>query len=205
MMEDATDEIGLSGPAVDLNKVPSLNHRRSVTFMNQFFMNTANFLNNFSAVSEEQLAKQSAEIQKLEISLNILEAKLASIPGLDKIAPSTDNTTPASKQEDEVSQSEPSTSDASLPVEVTSPPEETAPVKNVITVRQDPRYAKYLKMVMVGVPKAAIENKMRNDGLDSSLLDTPDAPVPDAVPPQDSDESDNESQSLSSGDDDFSD
>ncbi|CAK8696900.1 unnamed protein product [Clavelina lepadiformis] len=205
MMEDATDEIGLSGPAVDLNKVPSLNHRRSVTFMNQFFMNTANFLNNFSAVSEEQLARQSAEIQKLEISLNILEAKLASIPGLDKIAPSTDNTTPASKQEDEVSQSEPSTSDASLPVEVTSPPEETAPVKNVLTVRQDPRYAKYLKMVMVGVPKAAIENKMRNDGLDSSLLDTPDAPVPDAVPPQDSDESDNESQSLSSGDDDFSD
>ena len=49
---------------------------RSVSFINHFLITTSNFLNNFSAVSEDHLAKQAIEIQKLEIAINILEAKV---------------------------------------------------------------------------------------------------------------------------------
>ena len=45
--------------------------------MNHFLLNTSNFLNNFSAVSEERLAQQLFEMQKLEVAISILEAKVA--------------------------------------------------------------------------------------------------------------------------------
>ena len=45
--------------------------------MNKFLVNTANFLNNFSALAEENLAKQASEMQKLEVAINILETKVA--------------------------------------------------------------------------------------------------------------------------------
>ncbi|CAB1437114.1 unnamed protein product [Pleuronectes platessa] len=61
----------------------------------------------------------------------------------------------------------------------TQKPVPEAAAENVLTVAKDPRYARYLKMVQVGVPVMAIRNKMVLEGLDSSLLDTPDAPVPD--------------------------
>jgi len=44
--------------------------------MNSFLLHTSNFLNNFSAVSEERLAQQLLEMQKLEVAISILEAKV---------------------------------------------------------------------------------------------------------------------------------
>ncbi|MEQ2312236.1 WASH complex subunit 3 [Ameca splendens] len=71
--------------------------------------------------------------------------------------------------------------DQSLPE--TAPPLEKAEavLENIMTVAKDPRYARYLKMVQVGVPVMAIRNKMIMEGLDPNLLDTPDAPVPDGA------------------------
>ena len=57
-------------------QVAALKQRRSVTFMNNFLINTSNFLNNFSVIAEENLAKQTREMEKLEIAVNILETKV---------------------------------------------------------------------------------------------------------------------------------
>nr|CAB3267667.1 WASH complex subunit CCDC53-like [Phallusia mammillata] len=194
MENDNNQPYSFGGPSVDLNKIPALNQRRSVTFVNHFIIHSVNFLNNFAAVAEEKLATQSLEMQKLEIALNILEAKLASIPGLDGIAETT---------KDDPGATRPATNEVQPEIADPTPdivevPQQPVEIQNVVTVKQDPRYAKYLKMVTVGVPKVAIENKMRMEGLDPALLDNPDAPVPDAAAPTPSDESDNESQSLSS-------
>ena len=54
-----------------------MNKRRSVAFMNNFLMNTSSFLNHFAVLSEENIAKQAMEMQKLEIALNILETKVS--------------------------------------------------------------------------------------------------------------------------------
>ncbi|RVE56648.1 hypothetical protein OJAV_G00223450 [Oryzias javanicus] len=182
------DEDGLPivGSGVDLTKVPAIQQRRIVAYLNQFVVHTVRFLNRFSTVCEEKLANISLRIQQIDTTLCILEAKLASIPGLEEVTvdglnqqQSVQTNGPAPTRTDE-------SSAGAVPPSVPQEPQEEAPepkaeAENVLTVAKDPRYARYLKMVQVGVPVMAIRNKMIMEGLDPSLLDTPDAPVPDGA------------------------
>ncbi|XP_008299210.1 WASH complex subunit 3 [Stegastes partitus] len=189
------DEDGLPivGSGVDLTKVPAIQQRRIVAYLNQFVVHTVRFLNRFSTVCEEKLANISLRIQQIETTLCILEAKLSSIPGLEDVTidglsqqqtAQTNGPTIASQ-----SQTDGPAAGTLPPPEPAQSSQEAAPTQtaeaavneNVMTVAKDPRYARYLKMVQVGVPLMAIRNKMVMDGLDPSLLDTPDAPVPDGV------------------------
>lgn len=70
---------------IDFKTVDSLPQRKTITLVNNFIINTTQFLNKFSYLCEEKLADVSNQIEKLEITLNILEAKLASIPGLEPV------------------------------------------------------------------------------------------------------------------------
>uniref|UniRef100_G3Q8N0 WASH complex subunit 3 n=1 Tax=Gasterosteus aculeatus TaxID=69293 RepID=G3Q8N0_GASAC len=176
------DEDGLPivGSGVDLTKVPAIQQRRVVAYLNQFVVHTVRFLNRFSTVCEEKLANISLRIQQIETTLCILEAKLSSIPGLEDVTiegigqhpPARPNGPTATVQS---FLSQPTQTAA----EAAATPKAEASAENVRTVAKDPRYARYLKMVHVGVPVMAIKNKMLLEGLDPNLLDTPDAPVPD--------------------------
>ncbi|KAM6961888.1 WASH complex subunit 3 [Tautogolabrus adspersus] len=189
------DEDGLPivGSGVDLTKVPAIQQRRVVAYLNQFVVHTVRFLNRFSTVCEEKLSNISLRIQQIETTLCILEAKLSSIPGLEDVT--IDG---PSQQQQPVQSNGPTTtiqSQTVVPPPAVLPPPETAPeptitetieeenaaAENLMTVAKDPRYARYLKMVQVGVPVMAIRNKMVLEGLDPNLLDTPDAPVPDGA------------------------
>ncbi|XP_071761786.1 WASH complex subunit 3 [Centroberyx gerrardi] len=187
------DEDGLPivGSGVDLTKVPAIQQRRVVAYLNQFVVHTVRFLNRFSTVCEEKLANISLRIQQIETTLSILEAKLSSIPGLEDVTVegvSQRQTAEANGPTASQSQTD-GPSAGSLPPPQTSPnvpeaaPEQKAEAaaENVMTVAKDPRYARYLKMVQVGVPVMAIKNKMVMEGLNPNLLDTPDAPVPDGA------------------------
>ncbi|XP_037616222.1 WASH complex subunit 3 [Sebastes umbrosus] len=184
------DEDGLPivGSGVDLTKVPAIQQRRVVAYLNQFVVHTVRFLNRFSTVCEEKLANISLRIQQIETTLCILEAKLSSIPGLEDV------TIDGISQRQPAQANGPTTASQSQtdgpPAGTLPPPEpaQTAPepattpkaeAENVMTVAKDPSYARYLKMVQVGVPVMAIKNKMVLEGLDPNLLDTPDAPLPD--------------------------
>ncbi|XP_067283299.1 WASH complex subunit 3 [Pseudorasbora parva] len=179
------DEDGLPivGSGIDLTKVPAIQQRRIVAFLNQFIVHTVRFLNRFSTVCEEKLATVSLRIQQIETTLSILEAKLASIPGLEEVTvdgvrprPSAETNGPAVNG----GRATGALVEASQHTQVApQEPKEEVPAENIMTVAKDPRYARYLKMVQVGVPVMAIKNKMVLEGLDPSLLDTPDAPVPD--------------------------
>ncbi|XP_062931841.1 WASH complex subunit 3 isoform X3 [Cynocephalus volans] len=79
------DGLPLMGSGIDLTKVPAIQQKRTVAFLNQFVVHTVQFLNRFSAVCEEKLADLSLRIQQIETTLNILDAKLSSIPGLDDV------------------------------------------------------------------------------------------------------------------------
>ncbi|KAM9205507.1 WASH complex subunit 3 isoform 3-T3 [Mergus octosetaceus] len=135
------DGLPIVGSGIDLTKVPAIQQKRTVAFLNQFVVHTVQFLNRFSTVCEEKLSALSLRIQQIETTLNILDAK-------------QNNVHEESLQKTEV---------------VT---------ENIKTVAKDPRYARYLKMVQVGVPVMAIRNKMISEGLNPDLLETPDAPVP---------------------------
>ncbi|XP_076862913.1 WASH complex subunit 3 [Brachyhypopomus gauderio] len=203
------DEDGLPivGSGVDLTKVPAIQQRRIVAFLNQFIVHTVRFLNRFSTVCEEKLATISLRIQQIETTLSILEAKLSSIPGLEDVT--VDGLAHRPPTETNGLAVEPSSTTASTgpsaPAESGHGQQQESPLEhkagvvadNIMTVAKDPRYARYLKMVQVGVPIMAIKNKMILEGLDPSLLDSPDAPVPDfckkATVEQDDDNSGSES------------
>ncbi|CAG5927468.1 WASH complex subunit 3 [Menidia menidia] len=191
------DGLPLVGSGVDLTKVPAIQQRRVVAHLNQFVVHTVRFLNRFSTVCEEKLANISLRIQQIETTLCILEAKLSSIPGLEDVtveglsqqqtAQTNGPITPSQSQTDgQETRSAPAaqpaqSSSEAAPVQAAAAAAAEVVVENVMTVAKDPRYARYLKMVQVGVPVMAIRNKMIMEGLDPNLLDTPEAPVPDGA------------------------
>ncbi|XP_059834505.1 WASH complex subunit 3 [Hypanus sabinus] len=187
------DGLPLVGSGIDLTRVPAIQQKRTVAYLNQFIAHTVQFLNRFSTVCEEKLATLSLRIQQIETTLNILEAKLSSIPGLEDV------TVEATSQSQHISNGSPSDQQQPSPVEVQKNVESSAqvkadsPIENAITVAKDPRYARYLKMVQVGVPVMAIRNKMISEGLNPDLLETPNALVPDGVKEDEGDSSGSES------------
>merc|ERR1712080_329759 len=60
--------------------------------------------------------------------------------------------------------------------EDSSPPPPPDPMVPVRTVSEDPRYARFFRMVRMGVPLQAVKNKMKAEGLSGDILDPPEAP-----------------------------
>ncbi|XP_074758070.1 WASH complex subunit 3 isoform X3 [Athene noctua] len=173
------DEDGLPivGSGIDLTKVPAIQQKRTVAFLNQFVVHTVQFLNRFSTVCEEKLSALSLRIQQIETTLNILDAKLSSIPGLEDVKFEVSSANMNSVTNGPVTQA---TADQQTQNNMCEEGLQKMEVvtENIRTVAKDPRYARYLKMVQVGVPVMAIRNKMIFEGLNPDLLETPDAPVP---------------------------
>ncbi|XP_038636307.1 WASH complex subunit 3 isoform X1 [Scyliorhinus canicula] len=191
------DGLPLVGSGIDLTRVPAIQQKRTVAFLNQFIAHTVRFLNRFSTVCEEKLASLSLRIQQIETTLNILEAKLSSIPGLEEVKVETanqdQNFANGPSTVTATSQPQPSPPEVQQNIESTTQSKEDSLTENTVTVAKDPRYARYLKMVQVGVPVMAIRTKMVSEGLNPDLLETPDAPVPDGVKENDGDSSGSES------------
>ncbi|ELK25970.1 PREDICTED: WASH complex subunit CCDC53 isoform X2 [Myotis davidii] len=185
------DGLPLMGSGIDLTKVPAIQQKRTVAFLNQFVVHTVQFLNRFSTVCEEKLADLSLRIQQIETTLNILDAKLSSIPGLDDVTVEVSPVSVTGVTNETTS--EPSQNS----LQETGPQESEVTAENILTVAKDPRYARYLKMVQVGVPVMAIRNKMISEGLDPDLLERPDAPVPDGEGERKTEESSDSESSFS--------
>ena len=79
------DGLPLMGSGIDLTKVPAIQQKRSEAFLSKFAMHIVESLRGFSTVCEEKLADLSLHIQQIETALNILDAKLSSIPGPDDV------------------------------------------------------------------------------------------------------------------------
>ena len=200
-----SDGLPIVGPAIDLTKVGSIQQKRTIAFLNHFVSHTVNFLNRFSCVCEEKLSDLSHRLQKVDVTMNILEAKLASIPGLENVTVAeTATPSPASNQPTvTMTTPSPSVGEDNAAIDHDEPPPVEEPTEPVMTVAKDPRYAKYFQMLKVGVPLQALRPKVLADGLDPALLETPDAPAPGGGQvPQDSDDEDESSASSFSDDDD---
>uniref|UniRef100_A0A8C0TDC5 WASH complex subunit 3 n=2 Tax=Canis lupus familiaris TaxID=9615 RepID=A0A8C0TDC5_CANLF len=58
------DGLPLMGSGIDLTKVPAIQQKRTVAFLNQFVVHTVQFLNCFSTVCEEKLEDLSLRIHE---------------------------------------------------------------------------------------------------------------------------------------------
>eukprot|EP01114_Cavostelium_apophysatum_P018757 TRINITY_DN5875_c0_g1_i1.p1 TRINITY_DN5875_c0_g1~~TRINITY_DN5875_c0_g1_i1.p1 ORF type:complete len:328 (+),score=86.26 TRINITY_DN5875_c0_g1_i1:175-1158(+) len=194
---------------VDFKTVESIKQQNTVVIVNNFVVNTAEFLNKFSYWCEKKLSEVASNIERLEITMNILEAKLASIPGLEGTAPPPPSTTsvavpevsetssfsgaappppppppgaPPSSAPTSAPTTAPTTPRGEVPDLATAPPaaEENTSGGSVARVKDDPVYERYFKMLRLGVAVPQIKMQMKFSGLDPDLLDNPDAPVPGA-------------------------
>ena len=221
------------GAGIDYTKVEPIQHKRILGYVSNFVMQSANMLNHFSNSCEAKLADVTRRIRRLEAIMAILETKLASIPGIEDVQATEKYTAPpclqslSSRSQNTVATSNPTTATSSTeqPVAQASAPQSAPaatlqapapeqaeaaaapPAENTNTVAKDPRYKKYLQLTKVGVPVGQFAGKMRAEGLDPDLLETPDAPVPSASssgPPMMGDNSDSSSEEESD-DSEFSD
>ncbi|XP_065829057.1 WASH complex subunit 3-like [Oscarella lobularis] len=199
-----SDGLPIVGTGVDYTKIDPIDHKELLVFVNHFVTHTVRFLNKFSCVCEEKLIDLSGRIQQLEITMNLLEAKLSSVPGLegvtaaeyvppDAVAKAGESVAaptapaapaaPAAPPPPAAPGAPPPPPPPGAPEEASGGGEAAASSAPVMTVSKDPRYKKYFGMIRVGVPAVALRPKMIADGLDPDLLETPDAPVPDGAVP----------------------
>ncbi|XP_071454817.1 WASH complex subunit 3 [Hetaerina americana] len=196
------DGLPIIGPGVNYTEVRPIDHKRTLALINHFITNTVCFLNKFSRSCEAKLGKFEDKIQKLEASLSILEAKLSSVPGLTVVT--SPDPAEGSNQQSIVEKELP-TADIVKESEPAEPVTQPVPLQEVVqnntgpTVKQDPRFAKFFKMVHFGVPPQAVKLKMEQEGLDPNYLDNPDMPAPENNSgPQENSNSDDDSCSSSS-------
>ncbi|XP_017756223.1 PREDICTED: WASH complex subunit CCDC53 [Eufriesea mexicana] len=158
-------KIPIIEPTIDCTKVPPINQKRTISFINHFIVHTVTFLNKFSLSCEERLLEFEYKLQRIEASLEILESWLSSVPGLeqDEDAKSTIENTDYNQEEKTTSEIDEHDSIKQ------NEPKDTQTEKQ--SVNKDPRYENYLKLMHVGVPKEAVKLKMSQEGLDPSILD----------------------------------
>ncbi|XP_077530333.1 coiled-coil domain containing 53 [Haemaphysalis longicornis] len=207
------DGLPIIGPGVDYTKVPPIQQKRTLAFLNYFLTRTTSFLNHFATTCDEKLEDLLIRIQRLEASMCILEAKLSSIPGLENVTTDSaaakpeagDSQSAASATPAATSQSQPQQQQLNGPTkqqaeaEQTKPEEAAAqtPAAPTNTVSKDPRFMKYFKMLNIGIPLGAVQIKMRQENVDPSILDNPDAPAPPGAPLCPADDDTSEDSSLS--------
>lgn len=166
--------------AINYEKVAPVPHGKSLGFVNSFLVDTIEFLNRFSNVCDQRLNEVSNSLQKLEVTMAILESKLISIPGLESVTADTVIQTPSNpvtNLNDEAPPMPPPADDDDEvdPVPFIGGDDDNAPPpieenENRMTNREDPRYAKYFKMQRIGIAEPNIISKMRSEGVDPSIL-----------------------------------
>ncbi|EEC18427.1 coiled-coil domain-containing protein, putative [Ixodes scapularis] len=173
------DGLPIIGPGVDYSKVPPIQQKRTLAFLNYFLTRTTSFLNHFASVCDEKLEDLLIRIQRLEASMCILEAKLASIPGLENVkADPAETQRTATNQSAAPSKLAPTSANPEHAPDTQEPSATTPSATPLNTVSKDPRFSKYFKMLNVGIPLGAVQIKMRSEGVDPDILNNPDAPAP---------------------------
>jgi WASH complex subunit CCDC53 len=157
--------------------------KKTLMIVNNFIINTVDFCNKFSVLSERKLAKISQNIQRIEIVLALLEAKLESVPWLNGSVPSGGGGVPTSAPAPDMSGAPPPPIDGAPPPPPGAPqPGSDAPpppAASFIKLKDDDRYKKYFKMIEMGIQKEALYARVSGDGLDPAVLDmNPEGPAP---------------------------
>ncbi|XP_055837673.1 WASH complex subunit 3 [Episyrphus balteatus] len=168
--------------SIDKTQIPPLHQKRILAFVNHFVISSCSFLNDFASKCETKFIEVERKMQKVEASLIIIESKLSSIPNqiepkqkveLDS-SPSAGQEVHEEKKVDNV----PSVAEENDTIEqVPSPPLEETGVKAC----EDERYKRFFKMLQFGVPIAAVKLKMKAEGVDPDIIDTPNLLLTDGI------------------------
>ena len=182
-------------PTIDLALHPAPPAGQTLIVVNRLLSSTAEQLNTFATTCENKLLMMHHKMLRLETGVKLLEAKLGSIPGSAHEPPPA-NLAAAATPSTAAAVQQPNAVAATAEMAETPPPEPVAAVPQTPEpelpqkkIKEDSRFAKYFKMVMVGVPKQVVAMKFAQEtGFDGALLDDPDAPAPPGGDEPESDE-----------------
>ncbi|VDN06925.1 unnamed protein product [Thelazia callipaeda] len=202
--------------AVDLSKVEPLNKKHIVAFVNHFLMRNVELLNSFVSNAETRIIELEKRMSRVEVDLKLLEVRIDSISGLPLITSSKEESSVPTKTSENLvpnkNRMKNETKVAGMnskfmtdadKIEVADSKESSGDAKHCFHVRDDPRYAVYFKMLRMGVPECAVKQKMVSEGVDPTLLQTPDAvtDVPQNMPTVEQEVEDDHNSTSSLSDD----
>jgi len=155
--------------------------KKTLMIVNNFIINTADFCNKFSVLCERKLAKITQNVQRIEIVLSLLEAKLESVPWLSGTAGPTPMGGAPTPAGDLSGAPPPPMMDGAPPPPPSAPQPgaDAPPAATGLKLKDDDRYKKYFKMLDMGVQKESLYPRVQADGLDPAVLDMdPNGPAP---------------------------
>ncbi len=113
---------------VNFETAEAVPQRKTVSLINNFVISTTQFINRFAFLCERKLSQISTDIDNLELTLCLLEAKLASIPGLEAVTASSAPPSAASSSSSSSSAAAPAAAAAPSPSSYAVPADEVQPM-----------------------------------------------------------------------------
>mmetsp|Transcript_19893 Transcript_19893/g.25803 ORF Transcript_19893/g.25803 Transcript_19893/m.25803 type:complete len:226 (+) Transcript_19893:102-779(+) len=146
--------------------------------VNRFVLETSSFLNRLCFHVEEELRKHTNQVRRIESNLEILEAKLASIPTTNEAIENNLNVSQhqsASEKPVETSPQnvETTSKEISFSIEKEKKP---IPEPQIASIGLGEEYSKYVKLHKLGMPLEHVKLKAEAEGLDSAPLSALDIP-----------------------------
>uniref|UniRef100_A0AC35FVY4 WASH complex subunit 3 n=1 Tax=Panagrolaimus sp. PS1159 TaxID=55785 RepID=A0AC35FVY4_9BILA len=213
-------------PDVNLKDVSRLETKKVIHLTNEFLIRIADISNSFMQKMETKIFELEKKIDALDTVLVMVETKLENVEVKNSAEilspPSASNIEKAATRD----QPSPSISVANAPLPAPTPalttveepvieikqdipPPVIAPQEskadegnNKIKISEHPTFSKYFKMLRLGIPELGVKQKMASEGIDTNLLDTPNALIdPPSVKPEESEDDGSESDSSFSSSD----
>lgn len=186
---------------IDPTTVKPIESRELIRLVNGFLITTADLLDNFCERFEQRLLALESRMDSLEKQLLLLERRLAKIPAgpantssenskdvkimvvEESAACCSSSATAADVPAEEESKGQQLAKSAvPLTAEITQivdnpprqVPEDDGTKDTMVTAKEHPTLSKYFRMLRMGVPEPGVKQKMRSEGVDPAILDTPD-------------------------------
>jgi len=154
--------------------------KKTLLVVNEFLVQTTDFMNKFSELCETKLRHTQQKIARLEVALSLVETKLNSVPWLAQegflgSSSSSQSPNPASAS----SPIPPAVPQSSAPPPPSIQVSETPSISPEYTYSTDPRFSYYFRMMRMGAARAQLSVRLTSAGFDPTILEMdPDAPAP---------------------------
>mmetsp|Transcript_29602 Transcript_29602/g.62910 ORF Transcript_29602/g.62910 Transcript_29602/m.62910 type:complete len:367 (-) Transcript_29602:92-1192(-) len=172
-------------------RLPSVPDQRVLAIVNSFVVNATRLINRVCVLAEKQLVDTDRGIHKLEVTLSLLEKKLKSVDGLEPHQKPTEaaaatgtgegagagaTQAPAAMAGEAAlaATADEGGAEGSQDGEGQGASEAGAGAGgqgDLVKASDHPLYAKYFRMLRMGVVQLAVVQKMQTEGLDASVID----------------------------------
>uniref|UniRef100_A0A183BS06 Coiled-coil domain-containing protein 104 n=1 Tax=Globodera pallida TaxID=36090 RepID=A0A183BS06_GLOPA len=161
---------------IDPATVKPIETRQLASVINEFLLRSADILNEFCAKFEDRMMELDLRLETFERMVTLMERKLENIRTDEEANPKVVTEVVADGEGTALGEAQKETPGAALGENKTDERQEKAP-EGTVKAKEHPQVAKYFRMLKMGVPEAAVKQKMSSEGMDGAILNDPDKPM----------------------------